>query len=807
MSRPLTGTTKQTATGWRASLPLSRGAKKRQSYVFRTEYAAHRWLAAGCAALMTGEPLPVPVDTDLAAGPRGRQAAGTSFRLLAEEWAAEYYGELHRGQVEREKAAGGHIRRIAAFMAERGLVMETMAREEVKALQATVTRTPVTAAVVVVPDGLDPDRLVTMSEAVRLPGMASRATLKRRIGDGGLVAAEKLPSGYRYRIGDLYTEAVLGFEGKPRRGPRTRGSLSQNVANDVMWVFDQVCLYARDRGIAVPQDRDSLKMHRTDRQESPNRRPVDLTQCADIAGRLHVVHQLALWLLRLLGLRIGEAFGILVGDILDQGPGLPGAVTLRAQGGRKYEARGTDGAVITTDRKEQLKNRNSRRVLVVPLLLMELIRVVVAVFHTDADGNVRMDARLIPGLRKRDTAGQGAFRTALAAAATAVLVDCTAEEATLDEVFSCTPHDMRRTLLSDLDRSSVKDSHIQRVAGHVPGTSVLHRHYLLDDPKLRPALDIAELIERELRAELPNGLMVPTIVRCTTGWQQDLALDGTRIDVELAERGWLIVLTDGDGHPMLGAAEVAAELGVTAKTARLWMAVGLVPSIHWTDRARGTERRSRLSDVTKVRARLSSQVTLKSIAEEVDQPYHTVYQYVRAQGLDLEPWGERDYLVPAATVEHLREHYSRQAALRRRAVPLSVAASTLGVSVAVVQGLVEDGVLTTDDRAHDGRRMVTRASVTAAQATRASSNDRRRGPREDLVGWYDARALSGLSDAELNALVADGSIVLEQHQRRRHLTRASLLRHLVDHAPERLLIVGAPGVPDYRSRPTPAALA
>lgn len=65
-----------------------------------------------------------------------------------------------------------------------------------------------------------------------------------------------------------------------------------------------------------------------------------ITQCAEIAGRLHVIHQFALWLMRLLGLRIGEAYGILVGDILDQGPGLPGAVTLRAQGGRKYQTRG-----------------------------------------------------------------------------------------------------------------------------------------------------------------------------------------------------------------------------------------------------------------------------------------------------------------------------------------------------------------------------------------------------------------------------------------------------------------------------------
>jgi hypothetical protein len=68
MSRRLTGTKKQTATGWHASLPTSRGATKRQGYTFRTEYAADRWLAAGRTAITAGEPLPEPVDTDLAAG-------------------------------------------------------------------------------------------------------------------------------------------------------------------------------------------------------------------------------------------------------------------------------------------------------------------------------------------------------------------------------------------------------------------------------------------------------------------------------------------------------------------------------------------------------------------------------------------------------------------------------------------------------------------------------------------------------------------------------------------------------------------
>jgi integrase len=159
---------------------------------------------------------------------------------------------------------------------------------------------------------------------------------------------------------------------------------------------------------------------------------------------------------------------------------------------------------------------------------MHLIRTVITVFHTDAPGNVDTDARLIPGLVKAGAGGQEAMRTALAAAAAAAGVGCTAENETLETVYSCTPHDMRRTVLSDLDRAGVKDSHIQRLAGHVPGTAVLHRHYLLDDPKLRPPLHIADLVERELLAEVPRGLLIPTMVRCTTGHQRSLAPDATR---------------------------------------------------------------------------------------------------------------------------------------------------------------------------------------------------------------------------------------------------------------------------------------
>lgn len=196
----------------------------------------------------------------------------------------------------------------------------------------------------------------------------------------------------------------------------------------------------------------------------------------------------------------------------------------------------------------------------------------------------------------------------------------------------------------------------------------------------------------------------------------------------------------------------------------------------------------RLSDAMALRDRLSTQITLLRLAEEVEATYHTVYQFVRAQGLELEAWGERDFIVPATTAARLREHYAHQAELHRRAVPYSVAANTLSTSVAAIEHLVKDGTLGKDERAHDGRRMVTRASLAEAQGAHRPGRRNGAASRDDLLTWVEVQVMIGLSSSEIDALVADGTLVREEHRRRRHLTRASVLRYLVEHAPERLCI-------------------
>jgi hypothetical protein len=193
MSRPLTGSKTQTKTGWEASLPTARGSRRRTSWTFVSEAAADRWLNEGKAARAAGGPLPVPAAADLARTRRrpGR-GAGTPFPEMADLWLRERYEEIRMGQPDRAKRAAAHLRRIDAWMREGDLVLETMVRVRVKELQAALTRVPKRTGTVTVPDGLDPDAVVTMTEAVALPGIPKQVVLEGPPGTGKTFLVQRL---------------------------------------------------------------------------------------------------------------------------------------------------------------------------------------------------------------------------------------------------------------------------------------------------------------------------------------------------------------------------------------------------------------------------------------------------------------------------------------------------------------------------------------------------------------------------------------------------------------------------------------
>lgn len=99
-------------------------------------------------------------------------------------------------------------------------------------------------------------------------------------------------------------------------------------------------------------------------------------------------------------------YGIRVGDTLDLGSkDRHDIIAIERQGGRPFLVYDEYGNVTSSDVKDSLKTRGSVRVLIAPRPLMELIGLVIDVFHTDPHGAMNLDARLFPGIGRPNTGG------------------------------------------------------------------------------------------------------------------------------------------------------------------------------------------------------------------------------------------------------------------------------------------------------------------------------------------------------------------------------------------------------------------
>jgi hypothetical protein len=142
------------------------------------------------------------------------------------------------------------------------------------------------------------------------------------------------------------TDLVVGESG----GVVQPAGLSQAVIADALWTLRGVLGFARATGIVPPgfNPTEGLVAPAPDpataRTKPPTcqLRPLTLPECARIASYLHPVHQLALWLQRVMGLRISEAFGVLVDDVIDLSD--TGLLHVRGQGGRPSACESRTGA-------------------------------------------------------------------------------------------------------------------------------------------------------------------------------------------------------------------------------------------------------------------------------------------------------------------------------------------------------------------------------------------------------------------------------------------------------------------------------
>jgi integrase len=551
--------------------------------------------------------------------------------------------------------------------------------------------------------------------------------------------------------------------------------LSQTVVADALWVLRRVLGFARATGIVPPgfDPTEGLEAPPPDVAAARARRPtsqpcpLNFLECARIAAHLHPVHQLVLWLKRVMGLRISEAFGVLVDDVIDLGD--TGMLLVRGQGGREFRVRDDAGHVLAVSHKERTKTEAGSRVLVVPTSMLELLRVVIEAFHTDPDtGKIDETARLVPGLRNEDESGQLSFRMAFEQASIAERLGSE------DLGFRVSPHLLRKSVATDIAwHAGIEDEVPRRFMGHRASDDVYGRVYTLDHTELTPLTDVARVIV-ELIAGSIGSLLVATTrrIRWRRGSRNSRRL--AHISATLDAAGWTVD-PDSSDDPLCDSQRIAAELGVAHTTARRWMSDGTLRCVIVRD-GDGIERRwAPLGEVWSLRDRLASRVLLPDLPENLGVRYHELYQTARRLGLELEQHPtSRQFEVPREAAERLCAEHARVRALHDRSMKVSAAARFLDVAVSTVGQMVKRGELMVDPESDSSEaRFITRASVEDWRIASVGASSSSRSPKA-AVPLADVVRFTGRSRSELLGLVRAGILHEASGRGKCELTASSL---------------------------------
>lgn len=800
MGRPLTGSLRRYQGLWWASVPESKGAARRRDESFRSEDDARSWLAQAIAALKVGEPLP---DAERFRTPkrsaRPKPAVSPPARIqpdvasVAKAWMNAAYEDLRRGGPDRAE----RVRRIVDgylvpwFAPRTATISELsylMAHEWVLHLigrqQANAPSTAQAGQSLRTQADAEATEL-SLAEAARAAGV-SVPTVRRRWRDG------RLPGAYRDVHGQIRVPvAALSAIATKQRQPT---GLSRSYVADALWVLRQVLAFARangrfpagfdpTEGLEAPAPDPAAARTRAPRAQP---RPLTLPECARVAAHLHPVHQTVFWLQRIMGLRISEAYGILVSDVVDLGGN--GMLAVQGQGGRTFNVRDDHGKIVAVPHKQTTKTAAGSRVLVVPEKMMELFRVVIEAFHTDPDtGEVDASARLVPGIHVVDRAGQAGYIGALE--------ESTAAEGlgTAALGFRVSSHLLRKSLATDLAwEAGIEDPIRRRFMGHRAGDDVFGRIYTLDHPEVAPLVKVAAMLDDKIATSIAT-LLIPTTRTIYWGRANPLAARDEHVKVVLGAAGWLV--DPGDPNdPLCDAQRVADELGIAVMTARRWMADGIVASTVFPDQ-RGVPRRfARLSAVWTCRDRLAERVLLPDLAEQLGLRYHELYNMVRRLDLHLDLYpGTREYQVTSDAAAALSAEHNRVRDLHRRSMKLAAAARQLKVVISTAGLLVRQGDLDLDpDTDSSGAKFVTRASVERCWIIRNAGRKRRASQTPGGVPVAEVARFTGHSIRELMDLVRAGALEQVAGRRACQLTPESLRAWMASREDE-------PAVPVERS--------
>ena len=779
MARPLKGSKTPHADGRvTASLPATRGSRKRIGATFDSELQADRWLTAGIAALLAdGHPPDPSTFKPVAAASRARivPEAHRTVQVAARLWAEEYYEKQRHGQPSRKVEAKSYIRsHIEPFMHQAGVtLMVDLQHDDVVDFASFLAGQHLLSASER-GEHVNDEVLLTRRQLLERAAK-SRSSVGRALGKTVKPVDTDERGTPLYRLGDARAAGLLQNE-------QPQGGLQKYYATDILWTLKQIVLWAYDHdwiekpvGQRVHGVGPDAAVARNPSHKKQDRAAIPLEACAKAAADLVFIDQVAMWIQRLLGLRLGEAFGPFVGDLVDSGA--HGILVVDKQGGRTFLMRDGYGNIVRRHHKDQLKNDASVRVLIVAEPLMVLLRVLIEAYHTDPDtGEVDLEARLIPGRRYRNRAGAQSYANHLTAAFIAV-----GEQDEFGADIST--HSLRAALATDLHWSpdQLVELARKRFFGHAIGDDVHDRVYVLDHPDLAPQLAVAVQIGQAVDAELGSLLITPRVHK----WDKGNAFYDRRgyIDLVLARHG---MLGSSPGPALADTAEVAQELGIAVTTARRLLRSGAIPGTELVSHDGPKRYVAPRGAVESYRDRPHVYGTsLPDAAGDLGLTYHEAYRLL----CDLEIEVERDsagaFHLDDLTMARMRRELTRVRDLHARAVRHTEAAKRLRCSRRSVSDKLSRGELALDDETDSsGAQFVTLDSINAYLTVRSGP----RGETTDRVDLPTAAEATGLTERVLMDLARAGHLDRVPGRTTVTFTRCSLVKWCSTHRPD---LVGA----------------
>jgi integrase/transposase len=776
MGRPATGTKKLLADGQvRAEFVKRPGAPDRWRYTFANEAAADRWLTSCREAWKAGLETPDPRQQAGAKRPARSRIADIPPHLRTIEraarlWEWEYYEQLRSGGPERRRAARGHIdNHIRPYLEQANVVfVQDIDRQTLVEFATHLAGQHLSAAVATDSDPLD-GVLVTRQQLLT-KAAKSRSTVQRALGSAVPAVSHRDDGTPLYSLGAARRAGLLGSEAP-------RGGLDKEHASDILATLKRLLGWAYGHGWINRAVHDGISSIRPDaavalkrkgKKRRTERPPIPLEVCAEAAQQLEFIDAVTMWIQRLLGLRLHESFGPLVGDLVDLGD--YGILPITAQGGRRFEIRDEHGRVITVDRKEQLKNAESVRVVVVPRALMQLLRILIETYHTDEHGTVDRSARLVPGRRHRNAAGAQSYATNLKKAFSAVGDPVAGTD-------RMTSHDLRASLATDLRWSpeDLNEFAQKRFLGH-GGQDVHDRYYVLNHPSMAPQLRIAEAIDDEVSEHLGHLRLASK----PTKWNRAHAFYEQRHDIDEALRSYGVL------HPeeVMTTGQLAEHFEVGQTTVRRWLRDGKVAGavkiegdgpVHYQVAPEAVE--------AHLAAPQFAGRPLDDVAAELGLTYHQARLLLHQLGHEGQRRPDGKYDLSEPVVAAMRREQERVRALHQRAVKHIEAAQRLGCSRRSISDRIARGELEVDPETDSSRaQFVTLASIERQRAVRAQLPCH----SDEWVALPVAIAVTGLERSALLTLVRSGHLEQQPGRTAVAFSQASLIRWATGFRPDLL---------------------